>query len=272
MRTPTCVTYDPMRHFMINLTLFVLLSPPLWGQTNTYVPDTSLTYQAFLNQCINFKRQQKQEVWVVSFWATWNTNSLYVIPGLKYTSELFRNKPVRFINVSEDKIRRVWYQSLLQQQMPWEQLMIPRINDLEFLKRAFKYNGLPAIFIVTPNGQIRRVRDIPELEDILTRETVNLPNMPYRRPTVTPTPEEIPPTDYKPPTPEPVSPPISGGGSTGGDAIIQNGWLLHRVKKGETLYRLYVKYKVPVETIKRINGLPNNDIKVGQLIRIRRQP
>ncbi|MEL6194426.1 MAG: LysM peptidoglycan-binding domain-containing protein [Bacteroidota bacterium] len=267
-----------MKQLILISTLTVFLGTGLHGQTGSYVPDTSLTYNIFLNQCINFKKQQRQEVWVVNFWASWHSTSLYMIPGLKYAREQFRGKPVRFINVSEDKIRRTWYQSLLQQKMPWEQLMIPRINDLDFLKRAFKYNGLPALFLVTPNGQIRRVRDVTELETLLTRVTATLPNRPYQKPTGTGV-VDVPPTNPQPqpqptnpvkPTPTPTQP-ISGGG-TSGDLIIRNGWMMHKVKKGETLYRLYVKYKVPVETIKRINGLSNNNISVGQLIRIRRQP
>ena len=42
----------------------------------------------------------------------------------------------------------------------------------------------------------------------------------------------------------------------------------HIVQPGETLYRLSVIHKVPVDTIKKINNLPDNSISVGQKIYI----
>jgi len=40
----------------------------------------------------------------------------------------------------------------------------------------------------------------------------------------------------------------------------------HIVKKGENLYRISLKFGIPVEEIKRINDLSNNSIKVGQVL------
>ncbi len=44
--------------------------------------------------------------------------------------------------------------------------------------------------------------------------------------------------------------------------------LMHRVKKGETLFRLSVIYKVTVEQIQEWNGLKDNLIKEGTLLRV----
>ncbi len=43
----------------------------------------------------------------------------------------------------------------------------------------------------------------------------------------------------------------------------------HIVQPGETLYRIHVKYGIPVETLRRLNGLKDNTIHVGQKIRLR---
>ena len=42
----------------------------------------------------------------------------------------------------------------------------------------------------------------------------------------------------------------------------------YTVKRGDTLYGISNQYGVSVEDIKRINGLTNNTIQVGQVLRI----
>ena len=43
----------------------------------------------------------------------------------------------------------------------------------------------------------------------------------------------------------------------------------HIVKPGETLYRIHVNYKVPIATLRKLNNLKGNSIKVGQKIRVK---
>ncbi len=43
----------------------------------------------------------------------------------------------------------------------------------------------------------------------------------------------------------------------------------HVVKAGETLYRIHINYNVPIETLKKLNNLKGNSIKVGQKIRVK---
>ena len=40
----------------------------------------------------------------------------------------------------------------------------------------------------------------------------------------------------------------------------------HKVKQGDSLYRISQKYNVPVDELKRINQLKSNDLKLGQVI------
>jgi LysM repeat protein len=46
------------------------------------------------------------------------------------------------------------------------------------------------------------------------------------------------------------------------------GYRMHKVKKGETLYSLSRDYKVTVEAIIRANDVPRNEIQIGQTLRI----
>ncbi len=50
---------------------------------------------------------------------------------------------------------------------------------------------------------------------------------------------------------------------------MENKPVYHIVKQGETLYRIHVKYGVPVETLRKLNHLKGNNIKVGQKLRVK---
>ncbi len=47
-------------------------------------------------------------------------------------------------------------------------------------------------------------------------------------------------------------------------------YLYHTVKEGETLYRMYVKYGVDVDNIKKLNGLSSNIIEIGDRLKIKK--
>ena len=42
----------------------------------------------------------------------------------------------------------------------------------------------------------------------------------------------------------------------------------HTVQKGETLYRISLRYGIPVEQLKEINRFSGNTIKPGQKLRV----
>lgn len=234
-----------------------------------YQPDTSLTYAEFLKQCQNFSRQQREEMWVVNFWASWNGNSLYTLPGLKNLHANFNNKPIRFVSISVDKVRSNWEKRLPEYQLPWEQLLVEKESNYSFLKKAFKHNSLPGIFLVDQGGQIQRVRDIQELQGILTMESRSLPDRPYYANNLS---EEIidltPVVDDEPTTVEDLEPEIEDDPITSNE---NQGWVTHTVRKGNTLFSLYRQYGVKVDEIRSLNGLKGNEIFVGQVLKIKRR-
>ena len=223
-----------------------------------YTPDTSLTYAVFLKQCQDFARTGRDEVWVVNFWASYNGASLYTLPDLKKVHEDYLYKPVRFVSISVDKVRSNWEKRLPQYELPWEQLFLPREADYTFLQNAFVHNSLPGIFVVNSRAQVQRVRDTRELREVLALETQLLPDRPYQ-------PSGLPDNNISelPDKEEPKD-------KSNDVSSVENGWMVHTVESGETLFSLYRKYGVSVSEIKRINSLTSNTIKVGQKIRIKR--
>ena len=163
----------------ITLSLIIFYFVSIGLNAQTYRPDTTLTYATFLKQCQNFTSEERQEIWMVSFWASNLNASLKIIPELEETWQKFRNKPVRFVSISVDRRKDGWERVLKFFKMQGEQLWLNNREDYEFLKQAFKHNSLPAIFVVNTSGQIRRVRDPRELEDLLDLETRTLPSGGY---------------------------------------------------------------------------------------------
>ena len=43
---------------------------------------------------------------------------------------------------------------------------------------------------------------------------------------------------------------------------------MHTVLKGETVYRISVKYGITTTQLKKMNGMTNNNLVVGQKIRV----
>lgn len=227
-----------------------------------YRPDTTLTYETFLKQCQDFSKQPQQEVWVVNFWATWNGNSLNTLPGLKEVQSEYQNKPVRFVSISVDKSRKLWEAALPQYQLPWEQLLLAREADYGFMKRAFRHNSIPAVFIVNTRGQIFRVRDAEELRAELSSLAQDLPNRPWKPAALT----DLRATETQNPTPRAnVTPAKPATGSSSGT------WITHTVQQGETLYAISRRYGVPVEQIKSANGIAGAGIRIGQTLKIKRR-
>ncbi|MEM7372528.1 MAG: LysM peptidoglycan-binding domain-containing protein [Bacteroidota bacterium] len=256
-----------MRFTCSLLAVFLLAYLPFssYAQPSSgYEPDTSLRYATFLKECQSFTKSVQKEAWVVHFWGS-DKSSLDSFTGLKEVYIDFRYKRIRFISISKAPSRSIWLARLRHRtlQPSWEQLLISSGSDYDFLTRAFKHNSLPGIFVVNPQGQVQRVRDVDHLRTVLTPIARDLPEGPYSSVNT----KEVPDLVVE------VSDPNIETGSQQADNIgsPQADWITHTVRKNETLWRIHVKYDIEVAELRSINGLKNNNIKVGQVLKIKRR-
>jgi|APTNR8051073442_1049403.scaffolds.fasta_scaffold51526_1 LysM repeat protein len=77
-------------------------------------------------------------------------------------------------------------------------------------------------------------------------------------------------------TAAPSSDPKAGANAQAGDVVNYNGTIYnvsndgyHTFEKGQTLYRLSVIYKTPVDKIKALNGLTSNDVAAGTRLKVK---
>ena len=61
---------------------------------------------------------------------------------------------------------------------------------------------------------------------------------------------------------------VNSGGSNNKPAASSSGTTTYTVKSGDSLWSIAKKFNVTVDHIKKLNNLKNNDIKVGQKLKI----
>lgn len=225
----------------------------------SYRADT-LDFASFLSECQRFSRNGQEELWVVTFWASWNSNSLYQLPALKSTYANYRNKPVRFFFLSRDRDRQIWQETLQREQLPGTHVLLSQTEDYEYLRQGFQHSSLPATFLVDANGNIYRIDRVQQLDDMLAEETRKLPD-PYAS-------NQTGPSTGSGWTSGTVSP--STGSSSSTPSANNSGYLTHTVRQSETLYGISRQYGVSVDQIRQLNALSDNLIKIGQELRIKR--
>ncbi len=230
------------------------------GQVELYGQKTRsserLSYQAFKEQCINFPALRNSQLWVVYVWAGWNSTSLYDFEQLKRLSAMYSVYPIRFFGISEDENEERWNQITSEFQLPGDQVLLRNATEVGDFKRAFQYPRLPGYFVIADMGDIYQVSSLDGLHKLLNQKLHDL----------NPVGGEVPPTiPVVNPDPGPQVPVVSPPTSSQKD-----GWVMHTVKSGETLYRLQVNYGVPVAEIKKLNKLKGNNIRVGQVLKIRK--
>jgi len=106
------------------------------------------------------------------------------------------------------------------------------------------------LFEIEGGGADKKTTD-PKPQPVVVNRPSTSDNAPKPNPNAKPQPVK--------PNPAPVTPPPSGQ--------IPSGY--HMVEKGETLFALQRKYGTPVAKIKSLNNLKSNDIKAGQILRVK---
>lgn len=119
-----------------------------------------------------FKEQvlePKDEVWVLDFWASWCRPCIASMPHMKKIAKKYHGKKVRMVSLSYDETEYVWKKTLNKFQMFWTQIKLPDPKSTPFIDEHFYHRGIPTMFVVYPNGKVKKVSDPYRLEKVIDK-------------------------------------------------------------------------------------------------------
>ncbi|MNY25738.1 Thiol:disulfide interchange protein TlpA [compost metagenome] len=90
---------------------------------------------------------------LVDFWASWCGPCRADAPELKDVYEKMKGKNISFVSISLDSDKGKWQQALAEENMAWPQLSDLK-GDQNTASLAYKVKGIPAKFLIDPNGII----------------------------------------------------------------------------------------------------------------------
>lgn len=139
-------------HQFILVTFILLLScTRLLAQ-----PETELNIIKFddFKASLNAEREKPM---VVDFWASWCGPCVYSMPELKTLENKWGPRGIEFVSVSWDKNPNQGVAAAKKLRMTWS-LIFPRSEgEVAFLDEKFPHKSIPTLFLVYPNGKIKKV-------------------------------------------------------------------------------------------------------------------
>lgn len=139
--------------------LLAMLMSFRYSQAQTgYQPDRSMSLKEFENKAL----EEKDEVWVVDFWASWCGPCIKSMPHTKELYHQYQGQNVRFIGISWDKKPQKWIYALNRLELPWQQIIVPK-GEEDFLNKKFPHAGIPTAFVIAKNGKVKKVNDVYDL-------------------------------------------------------------------------------------------------------------
>ncbi|SDS33277.1 Thiol-disulfide isomerase or thioredoxin [Mucilaginibacter mallensis] len=90
---------------------------------------------------------------MIVFWASWCGPCKEEIPSLKKIAAEFKDPNFRMVSVSIDKDKKKWKQTVANQNMAWQQLVIEN-TDLERLTAQYNLNSIPQIYFIDNNRRM----------------------------------------------------------------------------------------------------------------------
>lgn len=90
---------------------------------------------------------------MVVFWASWCGPCRKEIPSLKKLDSGFTNSDLRIVSVSIDKDRSRWLKAVDEENMPWQQLLIPA-KERETADSKYNLGWVPQIYLVNNKNKV----------------------------------------------------------------------------------------------------------------------
>ena len=97
---------------------------------------------------------------LVDFWASWCGPCRSAIPKVKEMARKYGNK-LTILSVSVDRDEKAWHRAMDEEQMPWQQLLIPQ-NGMAALAEGYQVNSIPYLLVINAEGRVVMSSHSPE--------------------------------------------------------------------------------------------------------------
>ena len=88
----------------------------------------------------------------VDFWASWCGPCRQAIPEVKQLAAQYGDR-LTILSVSVDRDEKAWRRAMDEEQMPWQQLLIPR-EGMKALAEGYQVNSIPYLLLIDQQGQV----------------------------------------------------------------------------------------------------------------------
>jgi len=110
-------------------------------------------YLSDMNGKFHTLKEFQGELVFLSFWATWCSPCLKTIPQKNTLIGEYRNKPIKFINISFDKEKEIWEKSVKDHSISGLNLICIG-NWVDILKTKYYIQGIPRYILINKDGEI----------------------------------------------------------------------------------------------------------------------
>jgi thiol-disulfide isomerase/thioredoxin len=93
----------------------------------------------------------KAKLNLLTFWASWCGPCRQEIPALKLVYQTFHRKGLHMASISIDKDSRSWQKALGEEQVAWQQLVIPTDQVLR-VRQQFNFRSIPLVILTDSLG------------------------------------------------------------------------------------------------------------------------
>ena len=88
---------------------------------------------------------------LIDFWASWCGPCRSAIPKVKELYKKYKPEGFEVLSISIDTDQKAWRKAMVEENMPWAQILSPDINKTMDL---FLFSGIPTIYLVDREGKI----------------------------------------------------------------------------------------------------------------------
>lgn len=96
----------------------------------------------------------------VDFWASWCGPCRSAIPKVKEMARKYSDR-LTILSVSVDRDEKAWRRAMNEEQMPWQQLLIPQ-QGMKALADGYQVNSIPYLLVINAEGRVVMSSHSPE--------------------------------------------------------------------------------------------------------------